>query len=288
MASQWPKPEDFDGHVDLFDLVDRFKEQYMLICRYTADNPSATASAKYVMDMMFQANKVVALLAKNLSDVTNAHFPGPEQPPVADQLVLHESPAVTQDPPEAKHESYTEGPATDVGEVADVAQEFSVKDLFSRDWAEENSEEDGDWEGQSSEDDSDDDYYEYGSFGDDGDDEEEDEDSVEREREDQDEAEEQDDKQQNDHAGDSAQDYVQAYLQEQEDEDAQDNDDVQDDNYSLEDYEGLAYVTDYNAPSSQIEAQEIARRTKMKEEGEDRFQSSGSMHEANKSFQPGL
>ncbi|KAJ5194971.1 uncharacterized protein N7498_008409 [Penicillium cinerascens] len=276
MASQWPKPEDFDGDIDPSDLVDRFKDHYMLICRYTTDNPDATASAKYVMDIMFQANKVVALLAKNLRDVTNARFPGPEQPPVPNQLVLHDPPTVTQNPLEAKHESYTEGPATDVEEVADVAQEFSAKDLFGRDWAEEDSEEDGDWESQSSEDDSDDDYYEYGSFGDDDDDdeddeeegdddEEEDEASVECETEDQDEAEEQDNKQQDDQAGDSVQDYVQAYLQEQEDEDAHDND-VQDYNYCLEDYEDPAYVTDYNAPSSQIEAQEIARRAKMKEE----------------------
>lgn len=288
MASQWPEPEDFDGHVDPFDLVDRFKEHYMLICRYTADNPSATASAKYVMDMMFQANQVVALLAKNLSDVTNARFLGPEQPPVANQLVLHDPPAVIQDPPEAKHASYTEGPATDVEEVADVAQEFSAKDLFGRNWDEEDSEEDGDWEDQSSEDDSDDDYYEYGSFGDDDDDVKEDEDSAERESEDQNEAEEQDDKQQDDHTGDSVQDYVQACMQEQEDENAQDNDDVHYANYSLEDDEDRAYVVDYNVPSSQIEAQESARMAKMKEAGEHRFQSSGSMREANKSFQPGL
>lgn len=288
MASQWPKPEDFDGHVDPFDLVDRFKEHYLLICRYTADNPTATAPASYVMDMMFQANKVVALLAKNLSDATNARFPGPEQPLVANQLVLHDPPAVIQDPPEAKDESYTGGPAADIEEVADVAQEFSAKDLFGRDWDEEDSEEDGDWEDQSSEDDSDDDYYEYGSFGDDDDDEKDDEDSVECETEGQNEAEEQDDKQQDDQTGDSVQDYVQAYLQEQEDEGAQDNDDEQGDRCSLEGYEDNIHVVDYNVPSSQIEAQEIARRAKMKEEGEDRIQSSGSMREANKSFQPGL
>jgi hypothetical protein len=167
MASQWPKPEGFDGDIDPFDLVDRFKTHYLSVCHYTADNPTATAPASYVMDMMFQANKVVTLLAKNLSDVSNARFPEPEQAPVANQPVLQDRLAATSDLLDVKQEVHTEGVAGDVEETAELAQEWSTKDLIDREWTQQSSEDDGDWEDGSSEDDSEDDYYEYGSFADD-------------------------------------------------------------------------------------------------------------------------
>lgn len=191
MASQWPKPEGFDGDMDPFDLVDRFKEHFLSICRYTADNPTAIAPASYVMETMFQANKVVAVLAKNLSDANNARFSQPvvepepetEQPP-ANPLSLQDRLAVLSNMFEVKQEEPTEEPSAEVEEADEVAQELSTMDIFGPDLNPEDSEEDGDWGSESSEDDSDDDYYEYGSFGDDSEEEgeeEEDEDSEAQE-----------------------------------------------------------------------------------------------------------
>ena len=191
MASQWPKPEGFDGDVDPFDLVDRFKEHFLSICRYTADNPTAIAPASYVMESMFQANKVVAVLAKSLSDANNARLPQPgpepepepEQPP-ANPLSLQDRLAVLSNMFEMKQEEPTEEPSDEVEEADEVAQELSTMDIFGPDLNPEDSEEDGDWGSESSEDDSDDDYYEYGSFGDDSEgdeDKEEEEDSEAQE-----------------------------------------------------------------------------------------------------------
>ncbi|KAJ5123252.1 hypothetical protein N7448_009349 [Penicillium atrosanguineum] len=186
MASQWPKPEGFDGDIDPFDLVDRFKEHFLSICRYTADNPTAIAPASYVMETMFQANKVVAVLAKNLSDVSNARFPEPrpepepEQPP-SNQLSLQDRLAALSNMFEVKQEEPTEEPSAGVEEADEVAQELSTMDIFGPDLNPEDSEEDGDWGSESSEDDSDDDFYEYGSFRDDSEEEEEGEEGEEEE-----------------------------------------------------------------------------------------------------------
>lgn len=184
MASQWPKPEGFDGDIDPLDLVDRFKEHYLSICRYTADNPTATAPASYVMDVMFQANKVVAMLAKNMSSVSKVHSPEaapePEQPPT-NQLDLRERLAVLSNMFKANQQEAAEEPLAGEDDTDEIAQELSTKDILGADLNPEDSEEDEDWESESSEDDSDDDYYEYGSFGDDSEEEDGKEDEVEGE-----------------------------------------------------------------------------------------------------------
>jgi cobalamin biosynthesis protein CobT len=188
MASQWPKPEGFDSDIDPLDLVDRFKEHYLSICRYTADNPTATAPASYVMDVMFQANKVVAMLAKNMSSVSKVCSsevaPEPEQPPT-NQLNLQDRLAVLSNMFQVNQQE--QGPAEDPlaceDDVDALAQELSTKDILGPDLNPEDSEEDEDWESESSEDDSDDDYYEYGSFADESEEEDVAADEVESEGE---------------------------------------------------------------------------------------------------------
>lgn len=170
-ALQWPRPSGFDDEVaDPLVLVDRFKQHYISICHHTADNPTATASASYVMDVMFQANKVITLLANQLSLSLLASRQHAEA-----NLVPNTTQVVGQDRLSVEHEARA-GPGNAVDEGAEDVVDNAVGTILDINWGEEDSSGDQDWEDDcSSEQNSEDDYYEYGDFEDDDDEEEENE-----------------------------------------------------------------------------------------------------------------
>lgn len=180
-APQWPKPDGFDGDFDNpFDLVNRFKDHYMSVCRYTADNPTATAPASYVLDLIFQANKVVTVLANNLSSLAIRQNEGVVQVPVTLHSVSPHS--AVQDRPAVKREVSVSAPEPRavVDGDGDDAVGSVAHNVMDNDWGGEDSEDDVDWEdGSSSDEDSEDDYYEYGEFGSDDEEAEEEEEEEE-------------------------------------------------------------------------------------------------------------
>ncbi|KAJ5980735.1 hypothetical protein N7481_008033 [Penicillium waksmanii] len=78
MVSPWPNvPPIGDDTESIRGLIDNFKEQYGHVFSHSTENPTALAPAGYVMGLMFQANRVISLMAekmKNSSDPQLAHL----------------------------------------------------------------------------------------------------------------------------------------------------------------------------------------------------------------------
>lgn len=164
-ASQWPRPSGLDDQVDdPLVLVERFKRHYISICHHTADNPTATAPASYVMDIMFQANKVVTLLAKHMSAMAARQCV--EANLAVDRtgaVVCGESPVRSEQIPPADVSVVPGTLSEGAGDLADNV--IGTIDDYS--WRDEDSEGDGDFEDDgTSEMDSEDEYFEFGDFGD--------------------------------------------------------------------------------------------------------------------------
>lgn len=122
MADRWPEPPIKAGNDDgPFELAEKFKAHYQEIFHHTASYPTATASASYVMDLMFQANKVITMMRNQyLADTA--------------------SPTIKQDddngPPdvimrEAMPESHTAEPREDVALAGGGLREDGASDVSS-------------------------------------------------------------------------------------------------------------------------------------------------------------
>lgn len=162
-APQWPRPATFDDEVnEPLVLVDRFKQHYLSVCHHTADNPMATAPASYVMDVMFQANKVITLLAKQMNLGAGKQHAEAKKSANTAQVGV-------QDAPKMERETRAPEGGTRFGRVLDpMALELAgetVGTIYDFKWGDGDSEGDRDWEDDdSSERDSEDEYYEYGDF----------------------------------------------------------------------------------------------------------------------------
>lgn len=163
-APQWPRPLGLDDQLDdPLVLVDRFKEYYISICHHTADNPTATAPASYVMDVMFQANKVMTLLAKQMSALAARQC-------VQTESVVDPAQGVREGHPVEHGSDSAETPAACEEIAREGAEDFAdnvIGTINDHPWREDDSEGDRDYEDDGcSEMDSEDEHYEYGDFGD--------------------------------------------------------------------------------------------------------------------------
>lgn len=68
MATRWPEPS-FEGleTTSPVELANNFEDYYKDVFMYTLKNPTAAAPARYVMDIMFQANKIMALMKSEIA-----------------------------------------------------------------------------------------------------------------------------------------------------------------------------------------------------------------------------
>ena len=77
MADRWPEPPiNANDHDNPFEMIEKFKAHYQDIFLHTAAYPTATASAGYVMELMFQANKVITVLRDKYIADTSPPTPG--------------------------------------------------------------------------------------------------------------------------------------------------------------------------------------------------------------------
>lgn len=68
MATRWPEPS-FEGleTTSPVELANNFEDYYKDVFMYTLKNPTAAAPARYVMDIMFQANKIMTLMKSEIA-----------------------------------------------------------------------------------------------------------------------------------------------------------------------------------------------------------------------------
>lgn len=142
-------------------LVDRFKQHYIAICHHTADNPTATAPASYVMDVMFQANKAITLLARQMSLLAARQY-------VEATSAIDSTQGVAREPPPECEQIAPESLATHekavVGNAGDTADNV-IGTINDYSWRDDDSDGDRDYEDDGSSDmDSEDEDYEYGDF----------------------------------------------------------------------------------------------------------------------------
>lgn len=73
MTTRWPEPRSQGDDIDdSVDLVNQFESYCQDVFMYTLKNPTAVAPARYVMDMLFQANKIIKL-SKGAASTITAH-----------------------------------------------------------------------------------------------------------------------------------------------------------------------------------------------------------------------
>ncbi|KAJ5587105.1 uncharacterized protein N7459_002870 [Penicillium hispanicum] len=122
MSDRWPEPPIKAGNDDSpFELAEKFKAHYQEIFHHTASYPTATASASYVMDLMFQANKVITMMRNQyIADTAS---------PTINQDDDNGAPEVTMR--EATPESCTAEPRADAAPAGGRAREGNPGDVSS-------------------------------------------------------------------------------------------------------------------------------------------------------------
>lgn len=157
MADQWPAPRFRTGGTEnIVDLTNQFDSYYRDVFMYTLKNPTATAPAHYVMDMLFHANKIIKLTKRGVPGGSSSSIT-----PVQNDFSEGETGDMVQ---------------SSVQTVPD--EEKLVHDYKNNPDELDSEDDDSDWAPDESDEESDDNFYEYneGSGGEsDGKSEEEDE-----------------------------------------------------------------------------------------------------------------
>lgn len=173
MANEWPEPcfrTDDPENID--DLANQFETFYRDVFTHTLKNPTARAPARYVMDVLFQVNKIIALKKREALGESSVSDACPEArdcettPEENRSTSSGFNKATVSEAHQAEQagkneNTQPEAPLTNAIVEDKPVEEKSVHEYDHKPDELDSDEDDSDWTPQDSDEETDDDSYEY-------------------------------------------------------------------------------------------------------------------------------